>query len=550
MGCDAFTSSYEELLDGVYDCVDRIVINAYFALAGSGGGFRTWWRALCGGDESLDNTHLMRFAGHFARRVHAYAQAHGIPLIRCGAGERKHEEAEACLPQDPAFQGVFRIQVSRAPAPLRDIRRFGNGGIEVGRKRPEPFANWYSFHIVDREWGHVTVVLCPHPPFPARVILNGHEWVARRARAEGLGFTQEGNCFTEVSSAADFARVADTMKASGFVGRLAEVCERWVYSACLCFVLSAEEQQRSGFRYSYSTYQGEYSRNLLFHRGRQMEEVFQGAIDRTRALLDIDTVKTVFGYKQRPYKHRGPGMAGRSQVVVETPVYDLTVFRVHFRRLTVKAYSKGEHVLRIEAIAHNTEDLRCRRGLEHFPEIVSALQGMVDRFLSVLRCVNACWVDDGTLDALPLPSTLGATRIGGLDINRARTRAVVAAVIAASADPRGFSVGELAVKVREVRRCGPADYRPRQASYDLKKLRAKGMLLRVEGTRRYRATPDGLRTLVALHVLRERVLKPILAGASRSLAHQSPTNAGVIDAHYETIQRAMEQLFRALNIAA
>ena len=223
MACDAFTSCYEELLDGTYDCVDRIVVNAYFQLAGSGGGFRTWWRALCGGDEELDNTHLMRFAGHFARRVHAYAQAHGIPLIRCGAGERKHEEAEACLPQDPAFQGVFRIQVSRAPAPLRDIRRFGNGGIEVGRKRPEPFANWYSFHIVDREWGHVTIVLCPHPPFPARVILNGHEWVARRARAEGLGFTQEGNCFTEVSSAADFARVADTMKASGFVGRLAEV---------------------------------------------------------------------------------------------------------------------------------------------------------------------------------------------------------------------------------------------------------------------------------------------------------------------------------------
>jgi len=32
-----------------YDCVDRIVVN----LGQSGGGFRTWWRRLSGGDEQI-----------------------------------------------------------------------------------------------------------------------------------------------------------------------------------------------------------------------------------------------------------------------------------------------------------------------------------------------------------------------------------------------------------------------------------------------------------------------------------------------------------------
>jgi len=39
---DEFCQHYQSCLDGVYDCVDRIVLNAYFYLAQSEGGFRTW----------------------------------------------------------------------------------------------------------------------------------------------------------------------------------------------------------------------------------------------------------------------------------------------------------------------------------------------------------------------------------------------------------------------------------------------------------------------------------------------------------------------------
>jgi hypothetical protein len=68
----------------------------------------------------------------------------------------------------------------------------------------------------------------------------------------------------------------------------------------LVFGLDIEEQQRSGFRYQYSTYQLEYSRNLQFQVGQQMEEVFQALIDRSRSLLNLNRVKTIFGAKNRP----------------------------------------------------------------------------------------------------------------------------------------------------------------------------------------------------------------------------------------------------------
>ena len=60
---DDFASRYGDLLTGSYDCVDRIVLNAFFPLGHNPGGFRAWWRRWHdGSDDQLDDTHLMRMA--------------------------------------------------------------------------------------------------------------------------------------------------------------------------------------------------------------------------------------------------------------------------------------------------------------------------------------------------------------------------------------------------------------------------------------------------------------------------------------------------------
>ena len=91
---ESLSDRYSELLSGSYDCTDRIVLNAYFRMGHTPGGFRVWWGTLTGSDETLDNAHLMRMAGRFSRRLHAYAKAEGVPLVHCQAGEHKHELAE------------------------------------------------------------------------------------------------------------------------------------------------------------------------------------------------------------------------------------------------------------------------------------------------------------------------------------------------------------------------------------------------------------------------------------------------------------------------
>ncbi len=65
-----------------------------------------------------------------------------------------------------------------------------------------------------------------HPPFGAQIILNGHEYVAATARAAGIGFCKQGNCFTRIANSAGLAQVADTLSQPATTGRLAQVCDR------------------------------------------------------------------------------------------------------------------------------------------------------------------------------------------------------------------------------------------------------------------------------------------------------------------------------------
>ena len=422
IAADHLTEYYAPLLDDTYDVVDRIVIRGYNTFASSAGGFRLWWHDLHGTCDQLDDTHLMRMAGRFSRRVRGWAKKKDIPVLYCKAGERKHRIVEEYKPDDPNYHGIFAVIISKMPAPVWHVLRFESGGFHLKRKKPTPFTNHYFFHIMDKHWGHVTIALCGHPPFNAMIMLNGHEYTACLAQRRGIEFTKEGNCFVKMNDSHALAKAADTLRTQTAVGQLRQVCDRWIYR-CLCFGLTFDEQKRSRFRYNYSIFQVEYSRNLLFRNGRHMERVFDGMIDRTRKLMDIKRVLKIFGRKRRRFKCFS--RSTREQVVTEKPTYDLTVFKLHYGKLTLKLYTKGERILRCEAIAHNVEEFNCGKVIDRFAVIINRLAELLTKFLDAMQCVDTGWVFDGQMDQLPQPGQVGKTRVGGVDINRPRIRAAM-----------------------------------------------------------------------------------------------------------------------------
>ena len=182
--------------------------------------------------------------------------------------------------------------------------------------------------------------------------------------------------------------------------------------------------------------------------------------------------------------------------MIEKPQYGLSWFRLSFGRLQLKAYTKGEHVLRFEATVHNTKELRCRRSLENFAEIITGWPGWLTgspppwTAPTSVSCPTGCWM------SCRCPPRPAPRRIAGIDLNKPRIRAALAAALALAPAPGGFTAAEHAARVRQM--AGQDGYTTRQAAYDLRKLRGKELVDKPGRTRRYHVPPPAARTISRL----------------------------------------------------
>lgn len=532
---DDFTAYYASLLDGAYGCEDRIVVNAYYPLGQTPGGFRTWWRRFQR-DEELTTKRLLRLAARFSRSARAWAREHGVPVIFCRKGEKKHKLADQHLPKDPHFRGVFLILVSREPGPVWEVGTFPSGAIDLRSRQPWPYVHYYYFHLIDPDWGHIAIGVCCHPPFRARILLNGHEWVARQAVHRGLAPRRLDNCSVEVSDPPALTALADSLSDR----HIRAVCERWIYG--LCFGLAVAEQRLSNFRYAYSVAQLEYSYNLLFTVARTMADLYQRVIDQTRRTLTPRTIRTIFGKAYRCYRKR-------LEVQLDVLPDDVTVVKVRYGTMTLKMYNKAEGVLRIECVSANTSYLGVGRSMERFPRMVAALRAYTFAFLNQLQAASHAFLDYGTLDTLRQSATRGSRRIPGLDMDKPRCRALLQAVTTLAPAAEGFTNADFRRAVQSAFPV-PTPYSPRAASYDLAKLVAKEIIARIPRTRRYILTLTGMRTAVGLFTLRSRLLEPVLSGIRIRAKVGRPKKISRLDQKYLTLQQALEEVCTEIGIAA
>jgi hypothetical protein len=80
-------------------------------------------------------------------------------------------------------------------------------------------------------------------------------------------------------------------------------------------------------------------------------------------------------------------------------------------------------------------------------------------------------------------------------------------------------------------------------------MRGKMLLRRIERSRRYAVDPPGLRTLCAYLLLREKVIKPLLAGIVRPRGWP-PKVVAPLDQHYVALRDELQRTFQTIGLAA
>lgn len=529
----ALEEAYQDMIRFAYTCFDRIVIRGFVPIMQRPGGFVTWAQDLRPG-EAIEDSWIQGLARRFHAGVRTFARERGIPIVRPVKGQRKHLQAEKYRSGRGDEPGVYLIMRSREKARIyHSLERQGCANpIYRHIIRKDGYVDYYYFYILDKYWGPMSLKICSHAPFHVIVFLNGNRWLAREAQREGLEIRALDNSIISCDDPGALQGISDSLAWR----RIQSVCEHWFYKVFPVF--TAEERRRSRFRYKWFMAQIEMSHNMLFKSPKRLTKILERHIDLNRRFLHPRSIKSVFCKVPRgTFK---PGM----EVDVRHSFGGLTVLRVGYGKTSIKQYNNHLRTFRTEVVCNNPKDMGIRKGLAFLGELRDRLLRLVAAFQSAQEPVLQTTCNGGELTALAGPGGLGKARTPGIRLDNERIMAVLAALPQLVHQPEGFRQAEL----REI--VSPSlstAYRPTQAGYDLRKLRGKGLVERVPGRHRYRATHEGIRVAAFLLKLRDGLLEPILGNRRMNKMARSIREP---DRTYRAIALELEHLCEHLGVRA
>ena len=133
------------------------------------------------------------------------------------------------------------------------------------------------------------------------------------------------------------------------------------------------------------------------------------------------------------------------------------------------------------------------------------------RLLAVQRLSHDPIAGDSVLRAACDPVIHGnGTRVAGLRLTDPRAQALLHILLIFRLHPGGFLNKDLRSLLGEYPGRpprGPGSITPGQAAYDLRRLRAHGLIERIPRTHRYQVTPAGLRHAMFLTRVHDRILR-------------------------------------------
>ena len=148
------------------------------------------------------------------------------------------------------------------------------------------------------------------------------------------------------------------------------------------------------------------------------------------------------------------------------------------------------------------------RRLEHLPELAAKARDANRRLVDTQRVGQGCLLASPAFERVAHPTLEEGRRAPALRFGDPRVMALAGALCTSLLAVTGITNRSLRARVAGLL---GADYSIAQMSYDLRRLRMKGVIARLPGTNTYTLTPDGMRIAVFYTKLHDRLLRPLTA---------------------------------------
>lgn len=512
-----------------YDCFDRIVLNGYLSFMTRENNVVYFFRDVCG-ITPITKDALGQRTREYQQWVERYAANHKLPCE--WMDERRNEAivATALKSMERRRQtGVYYILKSMEQGDTYRIfdPRYAaaDPNYRILRRMRSRYTHYY-FYIRDEVAGPFALRVGSFLPFPVSAYLNGHSFIARALEAEGIAYRKDDNRFLAVADPAALQRSADQLEARTIQQRI----EYWLHILGPKFT-PRERERCSGLHRFWSMRQVEYCRNFVFKRAFPLRELFERSCELGLYLLTADRLVNILGQQVRRH------IRGKLDPVLERVEHGFFVFRAHWKQSFLKQYMKCHRFLRNEVVSNNLKNFTLKKGLANLEAVRQRFKSVTARYAEFqAQTLNV----HGQLDLLSQLSktvTVGKSRIAGIKLENERIQRVIEVLLRQGHSLPAWSSRQLHQAVCDTFGLDPKAYSRHQLRYDLRKLKAHGLLERDGRRYAYRLSEKGTKAAVMMTLFRKRIYGPMAAG---TMSHR-PDPAYMPDSRFERLYHRIDR---------
>jgi hypothetical protein len=406
-----------------------------------------------------------------------------MPLMRRAATTGRSQVVAIGVAQE--FQRVFTATKSQA----------GVSAVWFSYHRTERRVTSYYFYIWDTDFGPAFIKICAYFPYPGKIWINGHEWAKHQAHHAGIGFRELSNGFAACDNPQGLQDICDRLGP----GTITVFAERWW--ARLPLPLTKRDRD-AGYWWDISMRQVEYAKTICFAAPRHARAFFEALASDNLDIGRPDNMEIIFNRQIRSTTR------GVFRTAIDRDNNGVVV-NAFYRHSRIKYYLKDHRALRIETVINDTYDLGVLRRLEHLPELIAKTRDVNHRLLDTIRVGQGCVLASPAIARIAQPTIDdGGRRAPALRFGDPRVMALTGALCLSLFAVTGITNKSLRASVA---RLLGEPYPTSRMTYDLRRLRLKGLIQRIEHTHTYTLTPEGQRLAIFYTKLNNRLLQPLLA---------------------------------------
>jgi hypothetical protein len=535
---ETFAKLFERFLVFVYHCFDRIVIQGYLPLLTRPEHIVYFFRDVHG-QYPITPQVLAKRTLEYRRWVEGYARNHKIPILKAEKGvskedcvrphlqrmERRNQHGVYCIFTSMEMGSTFTSKMPKFPTEDPDYR--------IIRRVPSRFLHYY-FYIRDPVIGPLAMCVGTYLPFQTTYYLNGHNFIEIELLRQGVAFRKDDNAFLATADPEALQAAADKLSASIIENRL----NAW--SWLLCPKFSEKDRKAVNLRRDYSINQIEYCRNFVFKRHFPIHKIFEHSCEMGLFRLAADKVAYIFGVRVTKR------LRGKLHSVLEKLDHGHHVLRIYCRNLVGRMYEKFSTFLRVEVCVNRMKDLGLNKGLQNLERLRQKLVAITDRFAAFEAQSLNVHVDFPLFQRIALPVTMGKTKIAGIKIHDTRMIRLMEVLLHGGTQLNGRRSADIHRAILTTFGLSAAGYTSTQFRYDLRKMKAHGLLQRIGRSYLYRLTDKGTKAALMFILFHRRVCGPL----ANSLFHHRPNESlkpgSKIEAAYHKADHAIQHVLDLL----